>query len=72
MELVMESVGKQYQGDHWGLREFSLKLGSGVLGLVGPNGAGKSTLMRILATISRPTEGRVTWDGEDIVRSPNE
>ena len=68
----MEGVGKQYRGDHWGLREFSLKLGSGVLGLVGPNGAGKSTLMRILATISRPTEGRVTWDGEDIVQSPNE
>ncbi len=72
MDLVIEGVGKQYQGDHWGLREFSLELGSGVLGLVGPNGAGKSTLMRILATISRPTEGRVTWDGVDIVRSPNE
>ncbi len=68
----MEGVGKRYQGDHWGLREFSLELGSGVLGLVGPNGAGKSTLMRILATISQPTEGRVTWDGEDIVQSPND
>jgi ABC-type multidrug transport system ATPase subunit len=28
--------------------------------------------MRILATISRPSEGRVTWDGEDIVQSPND
>jgi ABC-type multidrug transport system ATPase subunit len=28
--------------------------------------------MRILATISQPTEGRVTWDGEDIVQSPND
>lgn len=72
MELVIEGVGKRYLGDHWGLREFSMELGSGVLGLVGPNGAGKSTLMRILATISRPTEGRITWDGVDIVESPND
>jgi ABC-type multidrug transport system ATPase subunit len=28
--------------------------------------------MRILATISRPSEGRVTWDGEDIVQSPDD
>jgi ABC-type multidrug transport system ATPase subunit len=71
MELLIEDAGKQYRGDFWGLRNFSLKLGSGVLGLVGPNGAGKSTLMRILATITQPTEGRITWNGEDIVKSPN-
>ena len=35
MELVIEGVGKQYQGQHWRLREFSLELGAGVLGLVG-------------------------------------
>ena len=71
MELVIDDVGKQYSGDIWGLRNFSLKLGSGVMGLVGPNGAGKSTLMRILATITRPTEGEVTWDGTNIFKSPN-
>jgi len=43
----------------------------GVLGLLGPNGAGKTTLMNILATVTRPTEGRVLWDGTDIVRSPH-
>ncbi|HYG58454.1 MAG TPA: ATP-binding cassette domain-containing protein [Symbiobacteriaceae bacterium] len=36
------------------------------MGLPGPSGAGKSTLMRILATITRPTEGTVSWDGVDI------
>ena len=71
MELLIEDAGKQYRGNFWGLRNFSLTLGSGVLGLVGPNGAGKSTLMRMLATITQPTEGRITWNGEDIVRSPN-
>ena len=72
MELVIDGVGKQYGGDFWGLRDFSLTLGPGVVGLLGPNGAGKSTLMRILATITGPTEGRITWDGKDIVESPND
>ncbi len=71
MKLIIDNVGKRYRGQVWGLREFSLELGPGVLGLLGPNGAGKSTLMRILATITRPTEGRVTWNGTDVARSPD-
>jgi len=72
MELVIDGVSKLYKGKIWGLRNFSLKLKDGILGLLGPNGAGESTLMRILATITKPTEGRVTWNGSDIARSPNE
>jgi len=71
VELVIDGVSKVYKGQVWGLRDFSLTLKPGVLALLGPNGAGKSTLMRILATITRPTEGRVTWNGADIVRSPD-
>lgn len=71
MNLTIEGVGKRYKGDFWGLRGFSLNLQPGVLGLLGPNGAGKSTLMRILATITKPTEGRVAWDGADIVKEPD-
>jgi ABC-2 type transport system ATP-binding protein len=71
MRLVVEKVGKQYQGGLWALRDFSLELAPGILGLLGPNGAGKSTLMRILATITRPTEGRVTWDGTDVHVHPD-
>ncbi len=71
MKLVIAGVGKLYRGGVWGLRDVSLELGSGVLGLVGPNGAGKSTLMRILSTVTRPTTGKVTWDGADIARSPD-
>jgi ABC-type multidrug transport system ATPase subunit len=69
--LEVEGVGKRYRGGLWGLRDANLRLGPGILGLVGPNGAGKSTLMRILATVTRPTEGRVLWEGEDAARNPN-
>jgi ABC-type multidrug transport system ATPase subunit len=72
MKLVVDGVSKLYKGNVWGLRDFSLELEPGVLALVGPNGAGKSTLMRILATITKPTEGRVTWNGTDIAHSPDE
>jgi len=71
MQLAIEAVGKRYRGDAWALREVSLALGHGVTGLLGPNGAGKSTLMNILATITRPSAGRVLLDGVDIARDPD-
>jgi ABC-2 type transport system ATP-binding protein len=71
MKLEIQGVSKLYAGNLWGLREFTLELGPGVFGLVGPNGAGKSTLMRILATVTRATSGRVLWNGEDISRRPD-
>ncbi|HPH97720.1 MAG TPA: ABC transporter ATP-binding protein [Anaerolineaceae bacterium] len=71
MELVITQAAKQYSKGHFGLRDFSLTLRPGVWGLLGPNGAGKSTLMRILATITKPTAGTITWNGGDIVKNPN-
>jgi ABC-type multidrug transport system ATPase subunit len=70
MHLKIENLGKEYAGGLWGLRGFNLELGPGVLGLLGPNGAGKSTLMRMLATVSLPSEGSVSWDGVDTVKHP--
>lgn len=72
MKLEIQNVGKQYSKGFWGLQSFTLTVENGVLGLLGPNGAGKSTLMRILATITRPTEGQVRWNGVDIEREPDE
>ena len=69
MNLVIDSVGKQYPGIVWGLQNVSLRLGRGVLGLLGPNGAGKSTLRRILATVTRPTCGHVLWNELNVLSS---
>jgi ABC-type multidrug transport system ATPase subunit len=70
MHLSIDGVGKTYRGGTVALRDVHLDLKSGVLGLLGPNGAGKSTLMRILATITRATTGRVLWNGEDVAKRP--
>ena len=71
MQLTIENVSKVYGGKVQALAGFSLTLGPGVLGLLGPNGAGKSTLMRILATVTKPTGGRVVWNGSDIANEPD-
>jgi len=71
MHLEIQKVSKRYKGDVWGLRDFTLDLKPGILGLLGPNGAGKSTLMRILATITKPTEGTVSWNGTEVTRHPD-
>ena len=65
MELMIDRLSKRY-GQHVALRELSLRLSPGLLGLVGPNGAGKTSLMRMIATLLSPTEGTIRWNGQDI------
>ena len=71
MQLTINNLGKQYKRDFWGLKDFSLDIKPGILGLLGPNGAGKSTFMRMLATITKPTNGTITWNSTDVVKFPD-
>jgi len=71
MKLKLTNLGKQYRRDFWGLQNFSLEVQPGILGLLGPNGAGKSTFMRMLATITKPTDGTILWDDRDVVKLPD-
>jgi ABC-2 type transport system ATP-binding protein len=68
--LQLEGVGFAYPNGHHAVAGLELRLAPGILGLLGPNGAGKSTLMRMLATLTRPTSGRILWNGVDVARTP--
>src|SRR5881394_4649172 len=70
--LRIESVSKRFRAGNFGVRDLSLEVKSGVIGLLGPNGAGKTTLMQMIATITRPTSGRILFHDQDIAKRPNE
>lgn len=65
MDIVIDHVSKQY-GSHQALKGIDLHITQGMFGLLGPNGAGKTTLLRILATLLRPTSGRVIVGSSDL------
>lgn len=71
MKLFIDQLSKRYSKDKYGLQDFSLSVNQGILGLLGPNGAGKSTLLKMIATISKPTEGSILLNDQDIVAQPN-
>jgi ABC-2 type transport system ATP-binding protein len=65
--ITATGLGKRF-GDLWALRNLDLHVAPGtVLGLLGHNGAGKTTAIRILTTLSQPTEGSATVAGFDVV-----
>ena len=60
MEFMIETrdLHKSF-GAFYALRGISLEVPAGsIYGFVGPNGAGKTTTMRILTTLTRPTQGQ--------------
>ena len=67
--LQIQNVTKSF-GKLNAVEGVSLELKPGVVGLIGHNGAGKSTLMQMLATLSKPTSGRILLEGQDIVAKP--
>lgn len=60
MHIKIENLNKIYKGGNYAIKNLNLEISNGMFGLLGPNGAGKSTLMRILVTLMKPTNGRVT------------
>ncbi|WP_066713588.1 ABC transporter ATP-binding protein [Clostridium sp. Marseille-P299] len=41
-----------------------------VFGIIGENGAGKSTTLSMIATLIKPEEGSILFEGKDIVKHP--
>ena len=66
-----EAVTKVYANGIRANDEISLHVGPGeVCGLLGPNGAGKTTLVKQVIGLLKPTSGRITLDGHDLVADP--
>ncbi len=68
--LVAEKVGKQFAVGNGGLRavedvSFAVERGEFV-SIVGHSGSGKTTLLSILGGMSRPSSGRVLFEGTDL------
>jgi ABC-2 type transport system ATP-binding protein len=66
MDVKISQLTKTYPGGIQALHGVNLEIGTGTFGLLGSNGAGKTTLLRILATLLKPSQGRVTVDGFDV------
>ena len=65
MLLDLQKLSRQF-GSVQALREVTLQLDTGTIGLVGNNGAGKSTLLKILLGLLPPSSGSGTILGCDI------
>jgi ABC-2 type transport system ATP-binding protein len=65
--VVVAGLTKSY-GDIEAVRGIDFEVAAGeTFGFLGPNGAGKSTTIKILCTLARPTAGRASVAGHDVV-----
>jgi branched-chain amino acid transport system ATP-binding protein len=52
------------------LKRIDLTVGQGeVVGIIGPNGSGKTTFFNVLSGFLRPSNGTITFRGEEITRT---
>ena len=66
--IEVQHLSKAYGHGVYALRDLTLVIDKGeFVFLTGPSGAGKSTLLRLLLCQERPSEGRLTVDGEDLL-----
>lgn len=70
MVLVFDNVTKRYPNGRLAVERVSAELAPGVFGLLGPNGAGKTTLMNMVATITKPTRGAISYGAVNIQKDP--
>ena len=67
--LSVENVTMQF-GGVVAVDNLSLEVNEGeIVALIGPNGAGKTTAFNVITGVYAPTNGRVSFNGECIVRN---
>ncbi|MGF1582652.1 MAG: ABC transporter ATP-binding protein [Gemmataceae bacterium] len=73
VENLTKSFRDLRRGEVLAVDDVSFEAHAGeIFGLLGPNGAGKTTTMRILCTVLRPTRGKVSVAGHDVLTNPRE
>ncbi len=71
--VVVEDLVKIYPGNIKAVDGLSFTVREGeIFGLIGPNGAGKTTTLRIIATLLKPTSGKVEVAGYNVLENPDE
>jgi len=66
--IKTDNLTKRF-GDFTAVDHISFEVKKGeIFGFLGPNGAGKSTTIRMLCTLSRPTEGKAQVAGLDVIK----
>lgn len=64
--LAVDGLTKRF-GGVVALSGYTIRVAAGeLIGLIGPNGAGKTTVLNLLTGVTRPSEGRIVFRGEDI------
>jgi ABC-2 type transport system ATP-binding protein len=66
VKIEMCELSKEFENGTPALSDINLVIENGIFGLIGPNASGKTTLLRILATLVKPSTGKVTFDGRDL------
>lgn len=65
--LQLEAVTMKF-GGLTAVSELSLRVEAGeIVGLIGPNGAGKSTAFNLITGVYKPTTGKISFNGGEIV-----
>jgi len=72
MILSIENLSKTYSNNVQALKNVSLKIPTGLFGLLGANGAGKTTLMRTISTLQEPDSGIIFLDDLNVLEEKNE
>ena len=68
--IILDKVSKSFNGK-WAVKGIDIHVEKGeIFGLLGPNAAGKTTTIKMIAGLLRPTEGKITILGYDIVKEP--
>ena len=71
--IHVERLTKVYNGRVKAVDAISFDVAEGeIFGFLGPNGAGKTTTIKMLTTLLKPTSGRATVCGYDIVSNQRE